>query len=405
MTERLYYDDCYTTEFSATITEHTTIEERPAVILDRTYFYPTGGGQPNDTGIINGVKVVDVVSDESGENVVHVLESEIDGDEAACVVDWERRLDLMQHHTGQHILTRSFIKVCDANTVGFHMSDNSLTIDLDSKKVSTEQMMAAEQMANSIIWQNLATTIKLIDPKKKGKTRVRRMPDQLHTGGLRVLDIGDFDSTACGGTHVANTGEIGIIKVLKLERRKNKTRVEFRCGKRALLDFQVKNTVTNNLMSMLTCGAEEVEAAVERLRDNLKRVNKANNANKKILFEYEITDLLNNAPLHNDVRLIKEIFDGRDVAELRALTNRLIENKGTVVMFGVPGEKVSILMARSDDLAHDMNILIKHVLPMLGNAGGGGRPNFAQGGGVRADKTQVEYALQEAERVLFANEA
>lgn len=402
MTERLYYLDSYVTEFSAHILRRTTAEERPAVVLDRTYFYPTGGGQPHDTGTINGAAVLEVITDpDDHDAVVHVLDAEIDGEEAACIVSWERRLDHMQHHTGQHILTQAFMQVANTNTVGFHLSDNSATIDLDTTTLDTGQIAGAETRANQIIWENRPVTTRLISPDDDTENvRVRKMPGELHTAGLRVIEIAGFDATACGGTHVLRTGEIGLVKVLKTERRGDKTRVEFRCGRRAMEDYQLKNTLVNQMTALLTCGVEEVEQAVLRLRDDLKQSHKAHKAASKQLMEYESVVLLTKADTTPSFRLIKRVFEDRSIGELRALINQLIAEPGVIILAGIPGEKAQLLFARSENIRQDMNALIQRVIPILGNAGGGGRPNFAQGGGVKANRQMLETVLDAAEIAL-----
>ena len=238
------------------------------------------------------------------------------------------------------------------------------------------------------------------------------MPGELLTDGLRVVEVNGYDATACGGTHVARTGEIGLIKVLKLERRGDKTRVgdkmrvEFCCGGRALRDFQLKNGVVNNLSALLTCGADEVGQAVERLRENLKETQRALKAANKTMMDYEIAALLAEAGQHEGFRVVKAAFEGRDVGELRRLANSLTEGPGVVALLGalVDG-KGYVLLARSDDLKHDMNVLLQRVLPILNDARGGGRPNSAQGGGVKADLPTLEFTLSEAERVIVSEEA
>lgn len=404
MTERLYYSDSYTTEFSAQIVGRQTVGDRPALILDQTYFYPTGGGQPHDTGTINGATVVDVLAlapEDGGEKrLLHVLDREVAGDTVNCQIDWTRRFDHMQHHTGQHLLTQAFVQVADANTVGFHMSDASITIDLDTTGLAPDTVAEVEVLANRIVWENRPVTTRLIDPDDADEVRMRIMPDQLATDGLRVVEVEGFDSTACGGTHVARTGDIGLIKIIKLEKRGDNTRVEFRCGGRALRDYQLKNAVVGGLTATLTCGIDELEAAVERLREDLKQTQRDLRAVQKQMLGYETTALLAEAIPLPDYRIVKAAFDERDAKQLRILANSLVDQPRVIALLGTVVEgKGFILLARSGDVSQDMNALLQRVLPILG-ARGGGQPNSAQGGGVKADLQQVEMTLDEAERVL-----
>lgn len=400
MTRRLYYDDSYAIDFSAQVVERLAVEDRPAVILDQTCFYPTGGGQPNDLGKINDLAVEDVFTRETDSAVVHVLAGKPETDSVTCRVDWMRRFDHMQHHTGQHILTQAFVQVAKANTVSFHLSSESVTIDLDAAAITAEQVNNAENVANQIIYENRPVTARLVDPNDTEGVRMRRMPGHLVTDGLRVIDIENFDLTACGGTHVACTGEIGIIKVIKLEKRGDKTRVEFRCGSRALRDYREKNSIINKLVADLTCASSEVNQAVARLQDDFKQAQRALKVVTNQLLEFEAERLLVATDEQAGVRIIKVIFPARDPGELRLLANRLIAAPGVIALLGTAGDKAHLILARSANLSHDMNALLKDVLPHLGEARGGGQPSLAQGGGLKADMAQVQAALDEAEQAV-----
>ena len=360
ITNRLYYNDSYTTEFSARIVEQMHVGDRPAVILDRTYFYPTGGGQPHDTGYINDVRVVEVLPREADGAVLHILSNEMAADrEVSCRIDWERRFDHMQHHTGQH-------------------------------------------MANWIVYENRPVKARLVRPGEAASIRVRMMPDHLLTQGLRVIEVEGFDVTACGGTHVARTGEIGLIKVLKLANHRGGSRVEFRCGWRALRDYRDKNRLLNQLSADLTVGYWEMGDALTRLRGELQDAQRALKAATKQLLEYEAESLLAGAPVRSGVRMVKAAFEGRGADEVRALASRLTQGEATLVMLGTSGEKAQIILARSADLPLDLNQPLQAALSALGGGRGGGRPEFCQGGGVPAGAAQVEMALGEAERAILA---
>jgi alanyl-tRNA synthetase len=400
MTRRLYYDDSHTTEFTARVVERVVVDGRPAVVLDQTCFYPTGGGQPHDTGSLSGVSVLEVLTRESDHAVLHVLEGEVAADEVAGRVDWPRRFDHMQHHTGQHILTQAFVEVAGANTVGFHLGVESVTIDLDVADVTDQQIAAAEGLANRVVWENRPVRARLIDPGAADQVRMRKMPDYLATDGLRVVEVEDFDRTACGGTHVAHTGEIGLIKAVKAERRGEETRIEFRCGGRALADYQAKHAAISGLAARLSVGYWELDEAVGRLEAELKETRQTLRAIRKDLIEYEVADLLAGAAEAGGGRVVSACFAGRDPGEVRALVSHLIEAPGTVALVGLSGEKAQLIFARSADLALDMVPILKGALAGLGGERGGGRPDFAQGGGVSAGEAQVEAALAAAQRAV-----
>jgi alanyl-tRNA synthetase len=404
MTQRLYYNDSYTTDFDARVVELTKAEDRPAAILDHTYFYPAGGGQPADVGLIGGVKVVDVLTRQADHVILHALEQDIRADTVECQVNWPRRFDHMQQHTGQHILTRAFSDIAGAHTIAFHLGGETVTIDLDTANLADSNLERAEDLANQIVIENHAVAARVVtaDEFDKLNVRIRKMPDYLATDGLRVIDIDGFDITACGGTHVARTGEIGMIKILKVDRlNKNESRVEFLCGGRALRDYRIKNTVANQLAADLTVGPQEVGQAVGRLKTDLKDVHRALKSAQDRLLEADCADLLAQAVMHGEVRLVKAVLDGHDVAQARALASRLAEAGHVIALCGVPGQKAQLIFGRSANLEHDMNAILKRALAALGSDRGGGKPEFAQGGGVPADAGQIALALDQAEQALF----
>lgn len=399
MTDRLYYTDSYTREFSARIVEHLTHADQPAVVLDRTYFYPTGGGQPHDTGTIAGIAVVDVVSREGDAAVIHVLAAPLNANEVTCQIDWSRRFDLMQHHTGQHILSQAFVQVADAATVGFHLTMDTVTIDLNRTGLEDSVFTQVEALANQIVFGDRPVTASIIDPADAAGVRMRKLPDHLYTAGLRIIDIDGFDVTACGGTHVARTGEIGIIKVLRVEKRGDKSRVEFRCGGRALADYRVKNTLAYQLTAALSCGIDELPSAVQRLQDNLKTLQSELKTATQQLLDDEAKQLREAADETNGVRIVHAAFSQRDAGEVRLLAQRLTQALGVIALLGSTGERTNLVFARSPELSDDMNALLKQTLAQIENGRGGGQPTLAQGSGT-ADLAQLQSALQSAAQTV-----
>ena len=397
---RLYYDDAYTLEFSARVTERLTLDDHPALILDQTYFYPTSGGQPNDLGTINGVAVIDVSVRQDDAAVVHVLESEVAAETVTGVIDRARRIDHMQHHTGQHVLSQAFVQVAGASTVGFHVSAESVTIDLDRVNLSDETVAAVEDLANEVVLADRPVTVRIVQPDDAEGVRIRKLPEHLLTGGLRIIDIDGFDVTACGGTHVARTGEIGLIKVVRLEKRGDKTRVEFRCGGRALRDYREKNAIVNQLTADFTCSMAEITGATTRLQEDMKAAQRALKSATGTLLNYEAAQLSAEAPEQNGMRIVKLNFPNRDFGDVRGLATRITQEPGRVALLAVSGEKAQMVFARSTDLSADMNALLKRVLPLLNGGRGGGQAQLAQGGGT-GDEVQVTLALNEAERALL----
>jgi alanyl-tRNA synthetase len=224
VTERLYYLDPYLQEFDATVVEIATVDGRRAARLDRTAFYPTSGGQPFDTGTLGSARIVDVV-DDHGETVLHVFEGELCEGPAHGCIDWNRRFEHMQQHTGQHILSAAFDRECGARTLSFHLGSLSATIDL-ARDVSAVEIARAEDTANRVVWEDRPVSIRFADAADAASLPLRK--ESARTGTLRLIDVEGFDLSACGGTHVARTGAVGIIAVGGAEKLRGGTRVEFR---------------------------------------------------------------------------------------------------------------------------------------------------------------------------------
>jgi alanyl-tRNA synthetase len=395
MTERLYYTDSYTVRFDAHVREHLTIDDHPTVVLDRSYFYPTSGGQPHDTGLLNNIPVTDVTTRESDGALLHILADALLEDSVHAQVDWARRFDHMQHHTGQHILTQSFVQVAAARTVGFHLSAESVTIDLDTNALTKAEVDEAEDLANRIVWENRTVTARLHAADDVEDVRIRKLPKHLLTEGLRVIDIEGFDVTACGGTHVARTGEIGLIKVLRLEKRGGKTRVEFRCGARALGEFREKLDVAAQMAAALDCRVTEAPLMLNKLRDDYRAQTAALKAVTGQLIEYEAAALATQATLRGGLRVVAQAFWGRDSVEVKLLAGRLVAEPGTIALVGCSGDKAMLFFARSADVDADMGALLKVTLAELGGRGGG-QAAFAQGGGVLVSQDDLQAALDRA---------
>lgn len=396
---RAYYENAYIHEFTAQVIERVEADGRPAVILGTTYFYPTGGGQPHDLGRIGGVEVVDVAVRKADHAVMHVLKAPLtSSNRVACIIDWHRRFDHMQNHTGQHILSQALVHVAHADTVGFHMSQDSLTIDLGQPEIDPHRLLAAEDLANSIIFENRAVTARIIDPDapEADGVRARRVPEQRATDGLRVVEIAGFDRTACGGTHVAHTGEVGLIKIIKVDKRGDKLRVEFRCGGRALEDYRKRVGVTNGLAADLTCAFEESRDAVARLRDEVRTSARALREAEAALMAYERDALLSRAASVGPWRVVLAAFDERDAASLRALASMLCDTPGTIALLGSGGAKAAFILARSADIAIDMGALFKGLAAEDKGLRGGGQPALAQGGSGPLDRAGVAAVLERA---------
>src|SRR5438034_4512480 len=256
MSNRLYYTDPYLREFDATITRVERDAGRALVTLDRTAFYPTTGGQPFDTGTLGGFPVVDVVDDESG-SVTHVIElsgGDLSAGQAVHgAIDWPRRFDHMQQHTGQHVLSAAFHRLFDVRTVSFHLGATVSTIDL-ARELAPRDLAAAEGEANRIVWENRPVTIRYADAEDASRMLLRKKPKR--GGTLRLIDVEEWDLSACGGTHVARSGAIGVIAIGSWERFKGGQRIEFVCGGRALDRLRSLRDAASAAMRLLSVSAE-----------------------------------------------------------------------------------------------------------------------------------------------------
>ncbi|MBI5349357.1 MAG: metal-dependent hydrolase [Chloroflexi bacterium] len=397
MTERLYYSDSYTHTFNARIIERLTHSNHPALILDKTFFYPTSGGQPNDLGSINQAQVIDVIARESDHAILHIVDRETDSGDAACSIEWSRRFDFMQQHTGQHILSQAFIRIARAETASFHLGD-SLTIDLAVEKLSPDFIDQAEDLANRIVTDNAPIRSWFPSDDELQKIPLRKAPEI--DGRLRIVAIGEFDFTACGGTHVAHTGEVGLIKIIKVERAKKAMRVEFMCGKRALRDYRRKNAIVNQLAVDFTCGVLEVEQSIDKLRSENQTRSKELKELRLRGLEEEAQKIIAALPDTWGNRVAKRVWANREMDELRKLAMRLTDEPKVIVLLGSSGAKANLVFARSADVDQDMKALLMPALKVIGSEKGGGDSRLAQGGGVPASEELIEKALQEAKKNL-----
>jgi len=397
-TERLYYNDSYTLGFNANVVEQTTCNGHPALVLDRTYFYPEGGGQPADTGLINHVPVIDVQTRDSDRAVLRVLDHALNDTHVEGLIDADRRMDHMQHHSGQHVLSQALMQVAEANTVSVHMGSDTMTIDVKRTNLTAEEWWAVEDMANTVVMENRSVRALFPEPDELAKLHLRRLPDV--AGKVRVIDMGGFDITACGGTHVARTGEIGLIKVVRFERRGDTTRLEFKCGGRSLHDYRAKNDVINRLAADLTVGYWDIPEAIQRLQAETRSLRSELKAAREQLIEAEAQTLGSAASLQGNLRIVAQAFEKRDVDDLKLLTQKLTAQPGTVALIGLAGDKAQLLFGRANDVSVDMAKILKVGLAALKSDRGGGRSNFAQGGGVAASLPDVMMALRQAEQTI-----
>lgn len=394
MTRRLYYDAPTLCTCDARIVARRETERGPAVRLDQTIFYPTSGGQPHDTGELAGIPVVDVWDEEDGA-IWHLLTAMPAADAVTGTIDWRRRFDHMQQHTGQHVLSAAFVAVIGAQTVGFHLGTDASTIDLDCPNLTWETAFRIEDEANRIVWENRPVTIHTVTPDDLGNIPLRKPPQV--TGNIRVIWVEGYDASACGGTHVQATGEIGLIKITGLERYKGGTRVTFLCGERALRDYRRALHTLREASNTLSLGQGEVPQAIVRLQDELQTVRRALNKAQSQLLEFEAERLWEATPEVEGVRRIIAHWTERPFTDARFIANRLRERPRTLLLLAVTeGKDVRLVVARSDDLpSYNAGVILQKVVSALGGRGGGS-PTIAQGGAALHPHTVIMAVLQQA---------
>lgn len=394
MTERLYYSDSYLTEFDAAITRVLTHEGRRAVVLDRTAFYPTSGGQPFDTGRLGNARVVDVVDTDNGE-ILHVIDGELElspasvgGLETSPVhgsIDWARRFEHMQQHTGQHVLSAAFERVAGARTESFHLGSSSSTIDLN-RTLSASDIERAEDEANRIIWADVPVGVRFASADEAAALPLRK--ESVRTGTLRLIEVPNFDLSACGGTHVTRTGAIGAVVVASSERFRGGTRVEFLCGVRATRAYRSLRDTVAASVRLVSVLPTELAAGIERLQAEMKDTRRSLKDLQSRLAAFEGLSLADRSEPFGPFRAVIAAVEGWDQNGLKSLTSAITTRPGYLAaLFSVTSPSAAVL-ARASDVTIDCASILKQLIERFGGKGGG-RPDLAQGGGLQGNPDEI----------------
>lgn len=382
-TQCLYYHDAYLRTFTGRIVGRRQVDGRPTVALDRTAFYPTGGGQPHDMGTLNGVAVTAVFVEEGV--VWHVLEADLPDEAVTGVLDWPRRFDHMQQHSGQHILSQAFVVRCHAETVAFHLGAEISTIDLNRTDLDADALAAAEEVANAVIEEARPVRAAFVTQEELARLPLRKPPKV--TEAIRVVEVEGFDWSACGGTHVANSAQIGLIKIVGTERRGAELRVSFLCGRRARKDYGRLQALASGLAARFTCSQDEVPAAVERLAREQQAGRKALEELEKQWAEATAAAWWAESAAADGRRIIARALDAPP-ERVKAVAQALRSRPGTIALLAARGERPQLIFARSDDVALNMGELMRTATAAAGGRGGG-RPEWAQGGAPTAEGLDI----------------
>lgn len=384
MTTRLYYTEPQRQRFEASVVSCQPQDARFAAMLDCTAFYPTSGGQPHDTGRLGDATVLDVVEGDDG-TVVHVVDRPlVAGAVVDGAIDWPRRFDHMQQHTGQHLLSAAFDHLHRARTVSFHLGAESSTIDL-AREVSVNEIARAEAEANRIVWENRPVTIRFVDEAQAASLPLRKEPAR--SGELRLIEVSDFDLSACGGTHVAATGAIGMIAVAGWERFKGGTRLTFVCGGRALRSHGRLRDVVAASTRLLSVSADDLPGTLERLQAEQRERTRENRRLREDLAVHQAAEVRAEATAMGPLRVVLRHEPGADGAVLKTLASAVVSEPGMVAVLVGDGQPAPVVVARADDVTIDAGRVVKALVAQFGGRGGG-RPELAQGG-IAADAQSV----------------
>lgn len=392
--EKLYYEDQYLKEFIAEVTEVIEKNNLYYVSLDKTAFFPGGGGQHCDLGYIDNHRVIDVI-EENGK-IYHVTEKRpIKIHRVNCKIDWDRRLDGMQQHLGQHVLSGCFFTLFNANTVSVHVGKDISTVDIQGY-LDEETIRKAEKMANEIIQENIK--VEFLTPSKKELKKLNLRRDLPNTDEqIRIVKIGDLDINACCGVHPSRTLDLQAIKVKRWEKHKGATRIEYLAGKRAINDYFNKDEFRNKICRFLNCGEDDAINAINNLSSDLKSALSENREIKAEIGEYQIKDMIKEAKSIGDMYVVSKIYNGGDLKYISKIAEKISLNDNMIVLFAVKFEdKANLIFSASKNISNvSMNDLLKDAITLIDGRGGGSK-FMAQGGGKNCSnlKSAMDYALR-----------
>ena len=378
-TRKLYWQDAYRTAFTARVRYRLKANGRAGVVLNRTCFYPTGGGQPHDTGMLAGIPVVDVTIDDRGR-IIHWLESPLpeDLDEAHGEINWARRFDFMQQHSGQHLLSAAFQEQLYRPTIGFHLSEQSVTIDLPGPPPDDDAVARVLDFVQDAIAEARPISARLYALEEAIRLPLRKPPSV--DGPVRVVEIQGLDWSACGGTHLRNTSEIGHLVITRMERRGDQTRVHFLAGHRAYRDHLHRIRITSDLTARLSTHMDDLPAAIERLQSQVKQSQRALRQAKDLLTRAEAQRLIAEAPHTGGVDVVYHILESDELWDMETLLKTLISFPSVVAVLGsMEGGRPRWIAGRSQNVPMNMLDNLAELKETVAGVQGGGSHDLIQG--------------------------
>jgi len=395
VTERLYYNDSFLREFDAQVISCEQEGERWKVILDRTAFYPSSGGQPHDLGTLGGAQVVEVADAE--EKVVHYTTAAVKIGPAHAEIDWARRFDHMQQHTGQHLLSAAFLELFNFPTVSFHLGREVCTIDLDAPSIVPRHLEEAERRTNEIIFEDRVVVVRYGTARELAEAGVRKQVER--EGILRAVEVEGFDRQPCGGTHLARTGQAGMLLMRKLERRRDSWRLEFVCGFRALSTARADCATLTQAASLLSCGLPEAPSVLSKMLEERRAQHSALRRLEERLAGHEVRSLLAAHPTEapDSPRVIVHVLDEATPEYLRLLAAALVaDSKVVALLASRPSGHVALAQTKGLAIG-DMGSILREALKQF-KGKGGGAADFAQGS--LADARQADEFLARTRDLL-----
>jgi alanyl-tRNA synthetase len=395
VTRRLYQEDAYLREFEATVAGIRPLSKGHGILLEETLFYPETGGQPCDTGWIGSTRIEAV--EEAETDIIHISGAAPGfpvGERVRGRIDWPRRFLNMQQHTGQHILSQAFLKAVEARTVSSRLGLEHSTIDVSRLDLGWEDMARVERAANQVVYENRAVKIYQAEAESLKDLRAKQEPCR---GMLRIVEVEDFDISPCGGTHCSRTGEVGLVKILRWEKVRDTTRVEFVCGGLAETDYFWKNRVIVETAQAFTVKDTAVADLVRNLDGSARELRREVAELRVRLTGYLVRDLEAAAEMILGARLVAAAIDGASAADLREMAARLTAARQTVALLAAGGERAHFVFSRSEDLDLDMRRVLAAATAVAGGKGGG-KPQVCEGGG--KDPGLAAPALEAAARLV-----
>ena len=384
-TEKLYFKNAYLKEFTARVIGQEVRDGQRLVVLDRTAFYPESGGQPHDIGFLNGVKVNRVEEEDSV--IFHYVQSELSGEEVHGQIDWERRFDHMQQHTGQHILSQAFYQVVKGETLAFHLGQVESTVEIDIQSIKDETLFQVERLANDIIFSDVEIKTYFLSEDKIGSVPLRKAPKV--SGLIRIVEVSGFDYSACGGTHCERSGQVGLVKVIRQERIRGHVRFSFVCGFRALTEFKHRLDWLQAAARLFSSEEREVPAAAERTLAELRSLKKKQQRLEENLAIFEATEML----ARSQSRIISGLFPDKSPDELKFLALQLIHRAEVMaVLVGLAENSFYLVIAAAENLRTD----VRQAVPVLQaeiKLKGGGSPTLVQLFSEEKDKAEAALKL------------